>query len=458
MNPTDFLTHRNKDKRTVNRSLNRCGAEKFRCTTDPKTWDPKDPELATAQAALLPARGLQMPAWQEIVVALLLSLSVGLLSFYGSTLVPDAILGVYDVWFSADPPRVYANMTSRDSEHSRTSVHPIYSLLTYPPTLPLRKLAVPPPIAVQSVLSAVAALWTLTLFVILRRLGCRLIDASLFTLLGASSAAGIFWFTVPETYAAGSLTILLAVLVAVVADRVQVPSMTFVLTSALTLSVTVTNWMAGLVLTKARFSWKQTLAISAGAFMIVAILWGAQKLIFPTTPFFMPDRHETNYMLVSSPAPVLQSFFFHSVIMPTIHVKERPDRVSPDAKYVLATQQSAAGSASTWGRLGVITWATLLALGAWGLWRLSDFPTARAVLLGTVAGQLALHLVYGSETFLYSLNFAPLLVIVAACSTLTPWRPLARVLGGIAVIAFLLNNLQQFRTAIALFFDHLDRL
>jgi hypothetical protein len=80
------------------------------------------------------------------------------------------------------------------------------------------------------------------------------------------------------------------------------------------------------------------------------------------------------------------------------------------------------------------------------------------VLLGIVAGQLSLHLVYGSETFLYSLNFAPLLVIVAACSTLTPARPLARVLGGIAVIAFLLNNLQQFRTAIDLFLDHLDRL
>jgi hypothetical protein len=459
MNPTDFLTHRNKDKKAANRSLNRCGAEKLRCTTDLKTWDRKQPDLASPEAALLPARGLGMTTWREIVAALLLAVSVGLLSFYGATLVPDAIIDVYDVWFSADPPRVYANMTSRDSEHSRTSVHPIYSLLTYPPTLPLRKLAsVPPPIAVQSVLSAVAALWTLTLFVILRRLGCRLIDASLFTLLGASSAAAIFWFTVPETYAAGSLTILLAVLVAVVADRVQVPSMTFVLTSALTLSVTVTNWMAGLVLTKARFSWKQTLAISAGGFMIVAILWGAQKLIFPTTPFFMPDRYETNYMLVSSPTPVLQSFFFHSVIMPTIHVKERPDRVSPDAKYVLATQQSSAGSASTWGRLSVITWATLLGLGCWGLRRLSDLPTARAVLLGIVAGQLALHLVYGSETFLYSLNFAPLLVIVAACSTLTPARPLARMLGGIAVIAFLLNNLQQFRTAIALFFDHLDRL
>jgi len=42
----------------------------------------------------------------------------------------------------------------------------------------------------------------------------------------------------------------------------------------------------------------------------------------------------------------------------------------------------------------------------------------RVVLGLTILGQLALHTVYGNETFLYTLNFLPLLVVLAALSTL----------------------------------------
>jgi hypothetical protein len=400
-----------------------------------------------------------MPAWRDVATALLLSVSVGLLSYYGSTLVPNAVLDIYDVWFTADSPRVYANLTNQYSEQSRTKVHPLYSLLVGVPTLALRKLTkVPSPVAVQSVMSIVAALWTLTLFVILKQLGCRLIDAALFTMLGASSAAAMFWFAVPETYSAGSLTILLALLVAVVAKRANPPSLIFILVSALTMSATVTNWMVGLAVTRARFTWKQTLAITAGALVLVAMLWGLQKIIFPATPFFLPDREEADYLLLSSPGSVLQSFFFHTLVMPAIQVQARPRHVSPDAKYVLVTQSSAPGSAGPWGMTGVIAWAGLLALGLFGLWTLSDLAIVRFVLLTSVVGQLCLHLLYGAETFLYSLHFAPLLVVIAACSTLTPARPVARALGSVAVVSFLMNNVHQFQAAVDLVIAYLDRL
>jgi hypothetical protein len=394
-----------------------------------------------------------------MAVGLVLSLAVGTLSYYGSNLVPGAILEIYDVWFTADPPRVYANMTSQYSDHSRTKVHPLYSLLMGVPTMAIRKLArIPSPVAMQIVLSCVAALWTLTLFAILRTLGCRLFDATLFTLLGASSAAAVFWFTVPETYAAGSWTILLAILFAVLAQRASFSPMHYAVVSALTLSITVTNWMVGLLITKARFAWKQTLAISAGALCLVALLWGVQKLIFPVTPFFVPEYGETNYLLASTPGPVLQSFFFHALVMPTIQLKARPKHVSPDAKYVFATQRSRAGSAGVFGILGIALWALLLPLGVWGLWTLPGLDSFRFVLIGTLLGQLTLHLLYGSETFLYSLHYAPLLVIVAACSSLTPARPLALVLGAFATVGFLFNNLRQFQAALDLFVAYLDKL
>ena len=67
----------------------------------------------------------------------------------------------------------------------------------------------------------------------------------------------------------------------------------------------------------------------------------------------------------------------------------------------------------------------------------------------TLLGQLGLHLLYGEETFLYALHFAPLLVVFAACSTLTRMRLVGLVLAGALVISAGVNNAMQFRTATA---------
>ena len=63
-------------------------------------------------------------------------------------------------------------------------------------------------------------------------------------------------------------------------------------------------------------------------------------------------------------------------------------------------------------------------------------------------GQLALHSVYGRETFLYSLHFAPLLVVLAGLSVLTRVRPLALVLALILTLTVGINNGLQFSKAI----------
>jgi len=44
-------------------------------------------------------------------------------------------------------------------------------------------------------------------------------------------------------------------------------------------------------------------------------------------------------------------------------------------------------------------------------------------LTGLIAGQLILHLFYGDDGFfLYSLHFAPLLILLASFSSATKWR------------------------------------
>jgi hypothetical protein len=46
------------------------------------------------------------------------------------------------------------------------------------------------------------------------------------------------------------------------------------------------------------------------------------------------------------------------------------------------------------------------------------------MLVAGLAGQFALHAVYGIETFLYALHFQPLLVLLVAYGTRTRLRPL----------------------------------
>jgi hypothetical protein len=89
----------------------------------------------------------------------------------------------------------------------------------------------------------------------------------------------------------------------------------------------------------------------------------------------------------------------------------------------------------------------LLAIGIWALFRVAPHRPARVVLGLTLLCQLGLHMVYGKETFLYSLHFAPLLVILAALGTQTPARPLVLLLAGGLVVVAAANNYSQFTKA-----------
>ena len=61
--------------------------------------------------------------------------------------------------------------------------------------------------AMRAVTAAVAAVWCSVLFLLLRVLLGRKLEAVLLTLLGAVSGAAVFWFAVPESYCLGSLSI-----------------------------------------------------------------------------------------------------------------------------------------------------------------------------------------------------------------------------------------------------------
>lgn len=393
--------------------------------------------------------------WRDIAIVLALAIVGGLASYVGAQLINSVILDepTINVWFEADLPRVFANLTSRESNHYRTNVHPLFSLIAFPPVYILKTLGLDAIASVRIVIATVASLWISTLFTLLRLMSCRRFDATLFTILGGTSAAAMFWFVVPETYSFGSLTILLALAFVVLTQNYQFSSLWYGVVSAITLSMTVTNWMVGLLATIVNHRWKQSLQISANALCLVTVLWGIQKFIFPSALFFIGDREEKKYILKpesGGPLQVVKSFISHTMVMPAIELFDNTKR--PDWPRML-TQASHPGSGSFWGAVAVGLWIALIGLGLWALFSVKQHSKLRIVLGLTLLGQLLLHAVYGDETFLYSLHFAPLLVVLAALSTLTRTRRLGLILAGMLLLSAGINNGLQFNQATMYFSD-----
>jgi hypothetical protein len=220
--------------------------------------------------------------WRDAVIVITLAVMAGGASYRGAQLMDAALFDGrvgYDVWFESDIPRVLENMTGRPSDQSRTELHPLFILMTFPAVYLLSaEFGLGRVAAVQIAIATAAALWIGAFFILLRLIGCQRLDATLFSLLAMVSAAAVIWFTVPESYPFGSLSILLALCLVAAAQRRAVSPLWYVVVSAATFSVTLTNWMAGILATVVNHSWKRSLRITVAAFFLVVALGGVQRL------------------------------------------------------------------------------------------------------------------------------------------------------------------------------------
>jgi hypothetical protein len=422
-----------------------------------------EPELPSAETE--PFSAVQpnpSPRWDQLdrrdwLVSALLILSVGTGCLFIADSMPDYLLQSMDFWFEADTIREVSNMTSRTDDHSRTSVHPLFSILTFIPVYIVKQaLAIPPLRAVLYVTSFLGGLWGGTLYLLLRSLGSPKFDATIFTLLGLSSASAMFWLPVPNSYTIGSWSIMLVLILLLSAEQRRIGASTYVIASAFTLSITVTNWMAGLLTTVARWPLKQAIQLSINAFCLVVILWGAQKFFFPSAEFFLGSRKEAAWIhhpQSGSVQNIASSFAFHTLIAPALQFIDDDGYIqfgndSFRLSQRLAFQFSAPGSAGLLGLFAVGLWSALLLNGLWRLVTLDRHLRFRLVLATLLLFELSLHLFYGEETFTYSLNFSPLLIALAALGTLGPGRPVVLTLAGLLAVCAAMNNWQQFQQAV----------
>ncbi|MEQ1574306.1 MAG: hypothetical protein ABL993_08675 [Vicinamibacterales bacterium] len=390
-----------------------------------------------------------MTFWRDRLASVLFFLAAAAGSFVLSGLIPPSVYDIGgDVWFEADIERIYRVMTGFGG--NRSNYHPLFAICVMPPTTALIRLGLEPLVSIRIILALLCGLWSSLFFWLLRVIGCRLLDATIFSFLALVSASAIFWSAVPETFLPGSITIVLAFIWAAADERGVKSRLTEALVSAGTFAMSVTNWMVGLVSAFFRRPVHDAIQISANALVITVIAWVAQKYVMPESEFFLGLTYGEEGGHIFSPealglGAVVSSFVAHTMVMPEIQLVSRP---SSGQWLILLTQGSSPSSAGAIGLVALLLWAGLLALGAWALLTLKIKSRLRLLLATTLLGQLLLHLVFGNETFFYSFHWMPLLVMTAAFGTFTRLRMVSMTLAILMAACAAVNNLGQFRESV----------
>jgi len=395
--------------------------------------------------------------WWVLAVA---SLAFGLVTGLRTRSQPVLLLDARstNVLFDADCPQVFLMMSrAKTAQDFRTQAHPLFPLVTYPVVRSGMKLGMSPLTAVGMLNGLTAATWLALLYVTIRRLGCSRGAGMILAALGASSASALFFFAIPETYGLSSVSLLVPLFVATGTGRTWYRERLLVAASAASLSITVTNWLSGLLLTGSRVGWRRGIQLTANALAAVAVLTAFQARLFPLSHSFLEKGYAEKFVAMPTlehGASVFNAFFFHTLVAPrcsVVHFDATPANA-------LTVQTSTPGSATLWGVPAVLLWTAFLIAGTSRLLLDRELVKLRPLLGGLVVAQLLLHLWFGQETFLYSLHFLPLLLLLAACSCRATPRwwvlPLLAMLVGLT----LANNLSQGRRVSAHLTRELARL
>lgn len=351
------------------------------------------------------------------------------------------------VWFEADLIRVYDSMIDRKADNHRTNVHPLQAILTFTPVMIFRLLGAPERLAVILFGAVIAGLWAGLMFSIFRGIGLARLDSLVFTSLGAVSGASLFWFTVPEAHGIGSISVIAVFAMLTIAQSHKIPLIFQSIVSAMSLSITSTNWMAGLLAAFSTNPYRRAVQITLGALLIVTIVFGLQKMAFYRAQFFVPALEvESQFLLhnfAGSPIDRLRSFFLYSMMVPPIPFLENP--AFPEWTR-LSIQLTKLSSFAPLLMPALILWVVLLGVGLHAGLNAKNMRTFVSIVCMFLVFQIALNLVYGDETFIYALNFFPILLLVASFGAFSKWRPYVLAAATILTIAAGYNNISEFLT------------
>lgn len=390
----------------------------------------------------------------DSVILLVIFLSGFSLCLLGCSLIHPAITRDNDIWFDADSARYYNAMHLRGEGQERTSVHPLASLIMYPPVGLLRAAGVPAGRAEQLTLALLAGVWLTLVYLLFRALRCRRPDAAILTAMASTCAAAVFLFPVTESHPFAAVTVVLSLLFAASRRARGMGRGWYVAQSVVSASMITTNWMYGGLTALFAKGWKRAALITLHAFAVLVLLALVQHAIFPTANLFIQPESEGQFLHPPHAADILRvvpAFFLSPATMPAITGRDHFYPAFPIGSEsrpfrALSVQNSLPGSGSVWGALGVGFWILLLAAGIRAWMAAPRSPMVR-MMPWALAAQFLLHCLYGAETILYSLSWLPLLLAFIALAANTRMRVAVLTLAGCFTLVNAANSAGKFRQA-----------
>ncbi|MEO3388977.1 hypothetical protein [Mesorhizobium sp. CAU 1741] len=355
-----------------------------------------------------------------------------------------------DVWLDSDPGRVVAALSSRfDQAHHRTNLHPLWSIGVTTPFLALTKLGIMDMKAMVTTYVALsAASFGASIYIVLRLMRVQRIDSFLALGLCLSTSSAWLWFGIPELFLLGGVSFMVP-LIWLATPRGQHDAWSGPLQSAVSLAITITNWVAGLFAALLALGLRRGALTALIAFAMTGFLAMLQYRFFPQSGAFFNVWTESwvDYGTQGTFLQHVQAFWLTTIAAPM------PDMVTVGPGFVfefgdrLSRLQFVAPSTSPIALATICAWGILAARGLWVAARGAVQPKVALFVLTMIAFNFILHAVYGIETFLYSLHYLPFFTFIAGWGLLADYgRPAMRALVVVGIFLGSINNMSVFES------------
>jgi hypothetical protein len=346
-----------------------------------------------------------------------------------------------DQWFHAATRRALGDMFDGAAHHQRSALHPLFALITFPIGYLITHGLRLNPMAASALSQAGAAwLWMAASYAVVRLMGVRRAEAVVVALVAALCGSTLFFFPVPGPLALGSLSVVLPFVLVALDERRPVSTPALVAVGTFSLSITVTNWISGILAALAIRRPRAAIKACAGMAALGVLLWTAQELCFSGTTGSLLERQGLGAEISSlfpSRAGALRALLLHAVVVPRIEAVEG----------ALSVQRQSVFGHGLRHDVGVVVWIVLLLTGGVQLYRRGGARRFKVALASFVAAQIALHLVYGTESFLTAPHLTFALVLVAASACLGGTRRWSRWMFVSLAVLLALNNVPRFAEA-----------
>ena len=347
--------------------------------------------------------------------------------YFGSAIARTGILHYFNVLFQADCPRVIADLTSTDTEHYRTAVHPLFVLFFNPIGVLLARAIGSQELAGRLLCSTFGAATVVLAAEFFIASGLGVVRSWLWACVLGFSSAQLFWASAPESFVFSSAALALMGLVTVVRrDRLAAS----VAAGVLVLGITLSNFAQAILLFRAGARPGRGRMARVGLFAAVVlgcaiVLSIAQKLLYPTAVWFFvatPYAEDVGYLArLDAPALVAERgaivadhLVVFNVVAPRPHVVPLDATLTdalvrnvrtllPARSPPLALTFGANGLATMYreGYMAALLWIVLIVLAVVRA-RKSRLAPIQSALLLCVAFNGVLHFVYGDALFLYA--------------------------------------------------------